>query len=269
MARRTSTRSGRRTARSLYFLSDRQGITNIYRIPVDGGEPMQLTNILTGVSGITSLSPALSAGNGRIVFSAYEDDGYNIYALDGDRVIAETQPIQLPIDAGVLPPRRTGERSVSTRRLPTMRPACRQSPRPKRSHTNRSSRSTYAGQPTIGVGTDPFGTYASGGVSFLFSDTLGNHVIATSAQVTNRLDEFGGSVFYLNRTHRWNWGIGIDQTPYISRRITAPALMSSTDSQSTSSVSSGSSRSIAASPACSRIRSAPHTGWSSPAACVS
>jgi len=74
----------------------------------------------------------------------------------------------------------------------------------------------YAGQPMFGVGTDPFGTYAAGGVSFLFSDTLGNHVLATSVQVTNRFDEFGGQLFYLNRTHRWNWGVGVDQTPYIS-----------------------------------------------------
>jgi hypothetical protein len=68
----------------------------------------------------------------------------------------------------------------------------------------------------FGVGTDPFGTYASGGVSFLFGDMLGNHIVATSVQVTNRFDEFGGQLFYLNRTHRWNWGIGVDQTPYIS-----------------------------------------------------
>lgn len=158
---------------------------------------MQLTNILTGVSGITSLSPALSAGNGRIVFSAYENDGYNIYALDGDRMMAETRPVQLPIDAGVLPPRRTGEGPVfaaihdETAGLPVSAPPETQPYKPKFSLD-------YAGQPTIGIGTDPFGTYATGGVSFLFSDTLGNHVLATSAQVTNRLDEFGGSVFYLN-----------------------------------------------------------------------
>ena len=42
----------------------------------------------------------------------------------------------------------------------------------------------FAGQPSIGVGADPFGAYASGGVSFLFSDILGNHLLATSAQVT-------------------------------------------------------------------------------------
>ena len=208
-----------RDGRSLYFLSDRQGITNVYRLPLDGGETKQLTNILTGVSGITSLSPALSAGNGRIVFSAYENDGYNIYALDGDKVLAETQPIQLPTNAGVLPPRRTGEGPVfaaiedQTTGLPQAAPAEAQPYKPKFSLD-------YMGQPTIGIGTSSFGTYASGGVSFLFSDTLGNHVLATSVQVTNRLDEFGGSLFYLNRTHRWNWGLGIDQTPYIASAFT-------------------------------------------------
>ena len=35
-AARTSTRSGRRTARSLYFISDRDGISNLYRVTLDG-----------------------------------------------------------------------------------------------------------------------------------------------------------------------------------------------------------------------------------------
>ena len=64
--------------RSIYFLSDRQGITNIYRTQVDGGKTTQLTNMLTGASGVTGLSPAMSFAGGRLVFSAYENDGYNI-----------------------------------------------------------------------------------------------------------------------------------------------------------------------------------------------
>jgi len=204
-----------RDGRSLYFLSDRQGITNIYRLPIGGGTPVQVTNILTGVSGITSLSPALSAADGRLVFSAYEEDGYNIYAIDTDRAAAETELIPLPIDAGVLPPRREGTGPVyaslhdESAGLPPSAPA--------QAETYQSKLALdYAGQPTFGVGTDPFGTYAAGGVSFIFSDTLGNHMLATSLQVTNRFDEFGGQLFYLNRTHRWNWGVGVDQTPYIS-----------------------------------------------------
>jgi Tol biopolymer transport system component len=202
--------------RALYFLSDRQGITNIYRSDVAGNVTAQLTNLLTGVSGITALSPALSAGGGRIVFSAYEEDGYNVYALESAQLAAGTEPLDLPLNAGVLPPRRTGEGPIfaalndPVAGLPPAQVAPLSPYKPKLGLD-------YAGQPTIGIGADPFGTYASGGVSFLFSDTLGNHVVATSAQVTSRFDEFGGSAFYLNRTHRWNWGVGVDSTPYVSR----------------------------------------------------
>jgi outer membrane protein assembly factor BamA len=35
--------------------------------------------------------------------------------------------------------------------------------------------------------------------------------------VTNRFDEFGGGIFYLNRARRWNWGVGVDQVPYVAR----------------------------------------------------
>jgi Tol biopolymer transport system component len=202
--------------RSLYFLSDRQGITNVFRVEAAGGVPVQLTNLLTGVSGITALSPALSAGGGRVVFSAYEEDGYNVYALEGAQLAAATAPIDLPLDAGVLPPRRTGQGPI----FATLNdPAAGLPPEPTTPPVPYKSTFSldYAGQPTIGVGADPFGTYASGGVAFLFSDTLGNHVVATSAQVTSRFDEFGGSAFYLNRTRRWNWGIGVDSTPYVSR----------------------------------------------------
>ncbi|MDQ3346821.1 MAG: BamA/TamA family outer membrane protein [Acidobacteriota bacterium] len=203
--------------RTLYFLSDRQGITNVYRTPAEGGVPTQVTNILTGVSGVTALSPALSVANGRLVFSAFEDDGYNIYALDEEAQPSAGALIDLPVNAAVLPPRRSGEGQIFAALenenvgLPAASVTAPVEPYKPRLALD------FAGQPTIGVGTDPFGTYAAGGVSFLFSDMLGNHVVATSAQVTSRFDEFGGSVFYLNRKRRWNWGVGVDQTPYVSR----------------------------------------------------
>ena len=74
-----------------------------------------MTNLLTGVSGITALSPALSAGGGRVVFSAYEDDGYNIYAMEGAQLTAATAPINLPLNAGVRRPA-VRERVRSSRR---------------------------------------------------------------------------------------------------------------------------------------------------------
>jgi Tol biopolymer transport system component len=86
--------------RSLFFLSDRQGITNIYRSSVDGGNATQITNLLTGVSGITDKSPALSVAQNRLVFSAYENDGYTIYALDTSEQLAGGPTTNLPRDAG-------------------------------------------------------------------------------------------------------------------------------------------------------------------------
>ena len=202
---------------SLFFLSDRGGVTNLYRIALGGGEPTQLTNLVTGVSGITELSPAMSAAAGRIIFSVYENDGYNVYALDTPQQLAGGPLVQLPRDAAVLPPPLAAPGAVATALanatagLPPATPTL-----DAQDYTPRLSLD-FAGQPTVGVGADPFGTYATGGVAFLFSDILGNHTVGTSAQVTSRFDEFGGSLFYLNRSRRLNFGIGIDQTPYVSR----------------------------------------------------
>ncbi|MEJ2051685.1 MAG: peptidase S9, partial [Calditrichota bacterium] len=48
---------------SLYFLSDVDGITNIYRLDTTNGKLVKITNLYTGVSGITAISPALSVAS--------------------------------------------------------------------------------------------------------------------------------------------------------------------------------------------------------------
>ncbi len=186
--------------RSLYFISDRQGISNIYRLEVATGKTSQLTNMLTGASGVTALSPAMSFSGGRLVFSAYENDGYNIYALETAEQLAGEPSIELPRNAAVLPPRReAGGLVVEALADPTWGlPGTEVAIEPPAEYKPDWSLD-FVGQPSFGVGVDPFGTYATGGISMLFSDMLGNHVIGTAAQVTSRFDEFGGTIFYLNR----------------------------------------------------------------------
>ena len=203
--------------RSLYFVSDRGGVSNIYRMEF-GGPTTQLTNLLTGASGITELSPALSVAQGRLVFSAYEDNGYTIYALETTEQLAGGEVQTLPIDAAVLPPRKAGAGPVyaavtnETLGLPSEQAAAA----PAEEYKPKLGLD-FAGQPVVAVGVDPFGTYAAGGVSFVFSDMLGNHSLYTGVQATSRFDEIGGNVTYINRTHRWNWGVALDQTPYVYR----------------------------------------------------
>ncbi|MDM7915451.1 MAG: peptidase S9, partial [Candidatus Eisenbacteria bacterium] len=45
---------------SLYFLSDRDGVSDVYRLELGSGAPFRVTSVQTGVTGITDLSPALS-----------------------------------------------------------------------------------------------------------------------------------------------------------------------------------------------------------------
>jgi Tol biopolymer transport system component len=204
----------------LYFVSDRQGISNVYRMNVATRTTRQVTNLLTGASGITEQSPTLSVGGPRVAFSVFEEDGYNIYALDSDGTSPGTAfATGLPRDAGILPPRLAPEGLVYaylTNPVLGLPPAATVAALPARPYRPKLGLD-FLGQPTVGVGVDSFGTYASSGASAMFSDVLGEHLVGVNLQVTSRFDEAGGTLMYLNRSHRWNWGAAIDQTPYVLR----------------------------------------------------
>src|SRR6266705_1488615 len=73
--------------RSLALVSDRTGISNVYLYDFVDGNLYQLTDVFTGVSGITPLSPCLSWARqaDRMAFAYYEDGEYNVYAVDNPR----------------------------------------------------------------------------------------------------------------------------------------------------------------------------------------
>ncbi|HMA45554.1 MAG TPA: BamA/TamA family outer membrane protein, partial [Gemmatimonadales bacterium] len=73
--------------RSLAFVSDRTGISNLFLYDFTDGNVYQLTDVFTGVSGITPFSPALSWARqaDRLAFAYYENGEYNVYAVDNPR----------------------------------------------------------------------------------------------------------------------------------------------------------------------------------------
>ena len=83
--------------RSLAFVSDRNGISNIFLYELSDGNIYQLTDVFTGVSGISALSPCLSWAHeaDRLAFAYYEDGEYNVYAVDNPRSL-KRQPYQAP-----------------------------------------------------------------------------------------------------------------------------------------------------------------------------
>jgi hypothetical protein len=202
--------------RSLFFIATPDGIPNIYRADLSGGGTTRLTNVLSGVSGITPLTPALSvaAAAPGLVFTVFEADHYNVYAADTSQAPPGSTAAATDRDAAVLPPSNRREAEVAQLlRAPTVGLPPR-TEYPVRNYAPRLSLDAV-GQPTVGVGADRFGAYAAGGLSFMWSDMLGDHQLGTTIQLTNRFEEIGGAVGYINRTHRWNWGIVGEQTPYV------------------------------------------------------
>lgn len=86
--------------RSIAFVSDRTGIPNVFLHDFQKGETYQITDLLTGVSGIIESSPALtwSRDGTRMVFSAFSDGGWDLYRLDDplSRIGAPYRPGEQP-----------------------------------------------------------------------------------------------------------------------------------------------------------------------------
>jgi hypothetical protein len=214
--------------RRLYFLSDAAGATNVYALQRATGDIIQITSVLTGVSGITASSPALSSAARAtlVAFSAFERGAYRIYAIDAAPVLAGGPPAAEPVVPAALPPLdRRGDvvpalLENATLGLPAGAPFPVTDYRPKLALD-------YVGQPTIAAGVDRFGTFAGGGLAFFWSDMLGDHNLATAVQMNSSFSrqftfkDTAALVAYQNLEHRWNWAVSAEQVPYLSGAITS------------------------------------------------
>ncbi len=205
--------------KSIYFLSDPQGITNLYKIDLDSRNITQLTNLFVGITGITDVSPALSVAgkNDEIVVSTFEKRKYNIYRLDQ---INPEKPIELTgVDPAKLPPE-TRATTLLVNSFADPKYGLPADSNYEVTDYKPSLSLTGVSQPSVAAGIDRFGTYVGGGISLLWSDMLSDHTLATALQVqTNPGISFFSSISafagYLNTAHRWNWGLAAQQLPLI------------------------------------------------------
>jgi hypothetical protein len=203
---------------ALYFLSDPLGVTNVYRVRLSDGTVTQVTDLFTGVSGITATSPALSVAqrSGRVVFSVFRSQGHEIYGIDAPEALAGKPPDRSEGgQPGILPPaHRHG--SVLAQALADPRtglPAETEFPvEPYRA----GLKLTYIGQPSLFAGSSSYGTYVGGGASLYFSDLLGDHNLVTGLQVNGGLKDITALVGYQNAGNRLNWGAVVQQVPYLT-----------------------------------------------------
>jgi hypothetical protein len=205
----------------LYFISDRGGFSDVYRYEFATRKAFQVTRVATGVSGITALAPALTVapGNGRVMFSIFEDGGYAVHSLEADEAVGlEVDPAApAPTRAGLLPPMDAEGTGVVAAYLDDPDFGLPEESEPfDQAAYNSGLALDYVGSTGVGVGVDRFGTGIQGAAAGFFSDLLGNHQMAVAIQANGSVKDIGGQGQYLNRAHRWVWGGALSHIPYLA-----------------------------------------------------
>ncbi len=203
---------------SLFFLSDYQGKTDLFRLSLADGKIYQVTNLFTGIGGITQLSPAISYSPeaGTLAMSVYENGCYSIYLIEStDRLTGQMTLAQLtdrPV--GLLPPRTQLEGALLGLLRNSLYGLPKETDFPVTNYKPKLSLD-YVTQPTVAVGVDRYGTYAGGGIAAIWSDMLGYHTLVTMAQTDNQLTDSYVMVGYQNSKNRLNWGLVGQRVPYL------------------------------------------------------
>ena len=207
--------------RTIYFLSDQDGFRNLYSVDIQTGNVSRLSNLFTGITGITLYGPAISVSGktGQIVYSYYTGDGdYNIYSAKNSDFTEQSMGSTTQPMASMLPPfERSGRDIVQNNIENAPYPLVDESTLigyPYRAKLQLEYLSNSGG---VGVATGSgFGPGVGGGVNGIFSDVLGNHQLFGSLAINGEVYDFGGQFAYLNRNNRINWGVGVSHIPYTS-----------------------------------------------------
>jgi len=197
--------------KDLVFSSDRNGAYNLYFLSLDSLKdfskksdffhPIQLTDLITG-----AFDPSFSSDGKALYFSAYEGYSFQIYKMDfftGSRFAKEDSlknTVSFSIDTNL----------IASNPQEFWRPE-------KIGGAHQRGVAKYKKQFSFDIAQSVisydamYGTV--GGFQTAFTDMLGNHqyffLVGNSAQSKDEfLSSFNFGLTYLNKTHRFNYGVG-------------------------------------------------------------
>ncbi|MEF8815388.1 MAG: peptidase S9 [Salinibacter sp.] len=203
--------------RSIYFVADQDGFKDVYRYDLDEEATYRITELQTGVSGITALSPALSVArrSGRMMFSVFSNGGYSIVGLSPEETQGERMtPEGGASTAALLPPVQPKGEGLVGSYLDDPMTGLKDV---DSTNTSKASDRLYLDRivpPSVGASVGgPVGTQVAGGVGFMFSDMLGHRNLSVFVQANGTIKDIGGGVFYSNQENRFDYGVGISHQP--------------------------------------------------------
>jgi len=207
----------------IYFVSDADGFRNLYKYDLNTDKVFRLTQYMTGISGITTFSPAISTDrqNNLIAYTYYFNGNYEIYTASATEFNdEEVNGNQVNFDAATLPLLHHLSVNIVDSTLYN-RPAVIALPvdsinnLPYRPKLKLDYISNSVG---VGISTGPSynTTDMAGSIYMIFSDMVGNHQIYSSLSLNGEIYDFGGQVAYLNQGRKIKWGASLSHIPYRS-----------------------------------------------------
>lgn len=209
--------------RYVYFLSDADGFRNLYKYDLNTDQVFRLTQYMTGISGITTFSPAISTDrqNDLIAYTYYFNGNYEIYTASATEFKEEkVNSNQVNFDAATLPLLHHLSVNIVDSSLYN-RPAVlalsvdsiKNLPYRPKLQLDYISNSVGVG---ISTGPSYNTTDMAGSIYMIFSDMVGNHQIYSSLSLNGEIYDFGGQVAYLNQGKKIKWGASLSHIPYRS-----------------------------------------------------
>ncbi|MDQ3143024.1 MAG: hypothetical protein M3Q56_12340 [Bacteroidota bacterium] len=202
----------------LIFISDYDGVRNIYKYKIDSNITYRISDVINGVSSLTPYGPAISVSQkrDRILYSYYSDNSFQIYQASTDRLDQTLVDKNFVVDpsVAVLPfenVRKTDIVNEQIRRLDEIQlvdSSRIQKYRPEFSLTyiGASGGTSYGSSFRTGLGL-------AGGVDMLFSDIIGEHQLYSGLSLNGEIVDVAGAVTYINQSKRLPWGLGISHFP--------------------------------------------------------
>ena len=200
---------------AVYFISDRDGISNVFHVDLASRVTRQVTDVDSGVSGITAASPALAVASdaGTVAYSVYENGRYRIRVTEGCGSCEEISADDAP--PGPSASRAVGPAAGESDDVLTVAEALSDSSYglpatadfPTGEYDDRLRLESLA-QPFIGGGTGgAFGGPVRASFGATFSDLLRDRQLQTFVRLGIDKDDLAAQLAYTNRSGQWNWGV--------------------------------------------------------------
>lgn len=201
----------------IYFLSNRDGFRNMYRYTPATAKVEQMTDLFTGICGITEYSPALSISvNNDIVYSYYRAQKYSVYnAKETDFTAKAVDARELNSTMAMLPPTRAvGVDLVNSNLNNYLAYPKIPVDSIKNIPYKPQFKMDYLASTGVGASVSQYGTGLSSGIQGVFSDILGRNQIYAGVAVNGEVYDIGGQFTYVNQTGRWNFGASVSHIPF-------------------------------------------------------